>query len=149
MFAVFHLLLRFGQAVVDVTNKARLVPLGFVVLAFWLLMLSFRILLVAPSLQHRWNRTARGVFPATERPLMADELSRFQSRFQVAPGMVVIDRHQEQIGTVGEVRDTDFLVERPGQRGVYISFDHVQEVQGNQVLLSIAADQVETPFAAP
>ena len=80
---------------------------------------------------------------------MADELSRFQSRFRAAPGMVVIDRHQEQIGTVGEVRDTDFLVERPGQRGVYISFDHVQEVQGNQVLLSIAADQVETPFAAP
>ena len=76
---------------------------------------------------------------------MAEQLSRFQ----VAPGMAVMDRQREQIGTVQEVRDTDFLVERPGQRGVYISFDNVQEVQRNQVLLSIAANQVETPFAAP
>lgn len=80
---------------------------------------------------------------------MAEQLSRFQSRFRVAPGMAVIDPHREQIGTVHEVRDTDFLVDRPGQRGVYISFDHVQEVQGNQVLLSLPANQVETPRAAP
>jgi hypothetical protein len=44
-------------------------------------------------------------------------------------------------GQVKEVRDSDFLVDRPMARDVYVPFDAIESV-GPDVRLSVTADEV-------
>lgn len=47
----------------------------------------------------------------------------------------------ERVGEVKEIRDTDFLVDRPMARDVYVPFDAVTQV-GPDVRLGVTADEV-------
>ena len=63
--------------------------------------------------------------------------------FQVSVGMDVLGAEKERVGQVKEVRASDFLVERPLQRDVYVPFAAIREVTGNQVVLTVTSDHVD------
>ena len=63
--------------------------------------------------------------------------------FQVSVGMDVLGAEKERVGQVKEVRTSDFLVERPLQRDVYVPFAAIREVTGNQVVLTVTSDHVD------
>jgi HSP20 family protein len=62
---------------------------------------------------------------------------------RVQSGMAVVGSDGAQVGTVKEVRDRDFLVDRPMHRDTYIPESAVREATGSQVVLTIPADQVD------
>lgn len=61
---------------------------------------------------------------------------------QVRPGMEVIGRDGETVGEVKEVRSSDFLVDRPMARDIYIPFSACQ-TSGGQIRLNVRADEVD------
>ena len=63
--------------------------------------------------------------------------------FQVSVGMEVLGAETERVGQVKEVRASDFLVERPLQRDVYVPRAAIREVTGNQVVLTVSSDHVD------
>lgn len=60
----------------------------------------------------------------------------------VHPGMEVVDAHGHNLGTVKEVRDMDFLLDRSLAPDVYVSFGAVQST-GDRIALNIPEEQVE------
>jgi hypothetical protein len=65
------------------------------------------------------------------------------TREQIRVGMEVVGSDGRRIGTVKEVRTSDFLVNRPMARDIYVPFGAIQTISGNTVTLTIPADQVE------
>ena len=57
--------------------------------------------------------------------------------------MAVVGSDASQVGQVKDVRDADFLVDRPRQRDVYVPFDAIQETTGNRIMLNLPADRVD------
>lgn len=64
-------------------------------------------------------------------------------RSQVHVGMDVVGANADPIGTIVEVRDRDFRVDRPQARDVYVPFDVILGVSNQHVALQIPADQVD------
>ena len=67
--------------------------------------------------------------------------TREQHHKNIHEGMEVIGRNGHVIGTVKEVRDTNFLVDRPMARDVYVPFTSIQSID-ERVMLSILSDQI-------
>ncbi len=63
-------------------------------------------------------------------------------RGDIKPGMDVIDSQGGSIGTVKELRDNDFLLDRPLARDVYIPFSACN-VSGGQVRLNLRAIDID------
>ncbi len=66
----------------------------------------------------------------------------FDRMSQVQRGMPVVGSDGGNVGLVKEVRDNDFLVDIPMHRDLYIPFSAVQNVEADQAVLNIPADQV-------
>lgn len=64
--------------------------------------------------------------------------------FQVHEGMEVLGADRQRIGQVTQVRASDFVIERPTQHAIAIPFGAIGDVTGNQVMLTITADHVDT-----
>jgi hypothetical protein len=64
--------------------------------------------------------------------------------FQVNAGMEVLDADRASVGHVTEVRSSDFVLERSLGRAIAVPFGAVGDVAGNQVVLTITADHVDT-----
>jgi hypothetical protein len=62
---------------------------------------------------------------------------------KVMAGLHVQGADGASVGQIKEVRQDDFLVDRHMQHDIYIPFDAVKDVSGNQVLLDISANQVD------
>lgn len=74
---------------------------------------------------------------------------------QIEVDMPVVDLHREPVGRVKEVRERDFLIDRPMARDVYVPFRFVlamenpgDRVRGGptqppEVILTISAGQLE------
>jgi hypothetical protein len=62
---------------------------------------------------------------------------------QVRVGMHVIGSDGKEVGTVKEVRNTDFLINRPMRRDVYAPFDAIQNVTGDTIRLTVDSDKVD------
>lgn len=62
---------------------------------------------------------------------------------QVLIDAPVVDAEGTAIGTVKEVRESDFLVDRPMKRDVYITYGDVRELAGDRLLLKITSDDVD------
>ncbi len=60
----------------------------------------------------------------------------------VHAGMEVVDAHGHNLGTVKEVRDVDFLLDRSLAPDVYVSFDAIISTSG-RIALNIPEEQVE------
>jgi hypothetical protein len=65
-----------------------------------------------------------------------------RARLELRPGMEVIDQSGKVIGTVKEIRASDFLVDRELARDVFVPFDVIQSV-GKQVMVNVAKDDVD------
>lgn len=69
----------------------------------------------------------------------------------VKPGMEVVDWRGDLIGGVKAVRETDFHVDRPMARDVYVPFEAIQavvsddstDVDTTRVILTVRADDVD------
>jgi hypothetical protein len=68
---------------------------------------------------------------------------KMTTRATVRVGMKVVGSDGEDVGTVKEVRDRDFLIDRPMRRDVYAPFDAIQNVSGDTVMLKITSDKVD------
>lgn len=58
-------------------------------------------------------------------------------------GMIVIGYMGDILGSIKEVRVSDFLVERTLARDVYVPFYAVRQVLDNLVALKIAGNQID------
>ncbi len=65
-------------------------------------------------------------------------------RMQVQPGMEVMGTGAQPIGRVSVVREADFRVVRPGREDVYVPYDAIRAMIGEQVVLSVHADDVDS-----
>ncbi len=63
-------------------------------------------------------------------------------RAQMHLGMDVVGSMGRKIGTVEEIRDFNFLVDRTNQPDIYIPYTAVQAVRNDRVILNVAADDV-------
>jgi hypothetical protein len=63
---------------------------------------------------------------------------------QISAGMDVLSADRENVGQVMEVRNSDFMLARPLGNAVAVPFGAVVGVAGDQVLLTISADHIET-----
>jgi hypothetical protein len=67
---------------------------------------------------------------------------RTQIREQIRDRMKVLGREKQEIGEVKEIRENDFLVDRPLARDVYVPFDACYEITHDRIVLNIRADEV-------
>ncbi len=63
-------------------------------------------------------------------------------RAQMREGMQVVGAKGKKIGTVVQVEDMDFVVQRDGNPDVFIPYSAVKQVEGNRVTLSRTVDEV-------
>src|SRR5438045_8619823 len=63
-------------------------------------------------------------------------------------GMAVIGSDMERVGQVSSIRTTDFGVDRPLQRDVYVPFDAIAEETDDAVVLTITAAETDDKFWA-
>jgi hypothetical protein len=61
---------------------------------------------------------------------------------ELRTGMEVVGKNGQKIGTVKEIRDQDFLVDRSGARDVFIPFSACDKID-QRVHVNIPADQVD------
>jgi ferritin-like metal-binding protein YciE len=75
----------------------------------------------------------------------APATSQGASISQLQQGMEVVGSDRQSIGRVRNTRDNDFLVDRPGQRDIYVPFSAIQNVDtdSGQVVLHIPTNQVD------
>ncbi len=64
------------------------------------------------------------------------------NRSDIRPGMEVVDRDGTHVGEVKEVRSSDFLVDRPMARDVYVPFGDC-DVSSGQVRLNVQSSEVD------
>jgi hypothetical protein len=60
----------------------------------------------------------------------------------VQVGMEVLGADHEQVGTVKETFESDFLLDRRLQTDCYVPYTAVSEVQANKVILTIPSYEV-------
>jgi Uncharacterized protein conserved in bacteria (DUF2171) len=61
----------------------------------------------------------------------------------VRVGMRVVGADGGDVGTVKEVRDRDFLIDRPMRRDIYAPFEAIQSVTGDTARLNIPSGAVD------
>jgi hypothetical protein len=61
----------------------------------------------------------------------------------VRVGMHVVGTDGKEVGKVKEVRDKDFLIDRPMRRDVYAPLDAIQNVTDDTVTLNVSSDRVD------
>lgn len=66
---------------------------------------------------------------------------RFRS--QLRPGMEVFGLQGKRIGTLKEIHDNDFLIDRPMAPDVHVPLGSIQKVENGQIHLTIPADQLD------
>ncbi len=64
-------------------------------------------------------------------------------RSQLKTGMPVLGSDGNQIGTVKEIHDYDFLIDRPMAKDVHVPFSGIQNISNGQVNLNVPANQVD------
>jgi hypothetical protein len=69
--------------------------------------------------------------------------SQHGNRWQIRETMDVVGSDGESVGTVKTVRGTDFQVNRPRERDLYVPFSAVQTVDSERVMLSCRASEVD------
>ncbi len=64
-------------------------------------------------------------------------------RSQMHPGMNVVGSLGFVVGTVGEIRDYDFLLNRAGQPGLWVPFDGIMAVRNDRVILNVTREELD------
>lgn len=61
---------------------------------------------------------------------------------QIRPGMIVIGRSGEKVGVIKEIRQQDFLLDRPMARDIYVPFSAWDRVEDDQLRLTVDAEAI-------
>jgi len=64
-------------------------------------------------------------------------------RLQVQPGMQVVGTGATPVGQVAEVHDENFRVVRPGGEDIYVPYEAIRAMLGDQVVLGIHANEID------
>ena len=64
-------------------------------------------------------------------------------RMQVRLGMEVVGTGAQPVGRVAEVRLEDFLLSRPGRGSVYVPYEAIRAMLGDQVVLDIHPEEID------
>jgi hypothetical protein len=81
--------------------------------------------------------------PVVSQSSTVQEISDAKTRqWQVRVGMDVVGSDGKSVGRVKEVRNTDFLVDRPLARDVYVPFEACQSISAERIVLTIPAGEV-------
>lgn len=75
-----------------------------------------------------------------KQPSPAEPAERWENR--VREGMQVAGSDEKSIGQVKEVRRSDFLVDRPLARDVYVPYEAVQSASRDRVIITVPAGEV-------
>lgn len=75
-----------------------------------------------------------------KQPSPAEPAERWEN--QIREGMQVVGSDEKNVGEVKEVRRSDFLVDRPLARDVYIPYEAVQAASGDRVTIAVPAGEV-------
>jgi osmotically-inducible protein OsmY len=70
--------------------------------------------------------------------------SQHGNRWQIRETMDVVGSDGERVGTVKSVHGTDFHVDRPMGRDLFVPFSAVRTVDGERVMLSMRANEVDS-----
>jgi len=90
-----------------------------------------------------WRRTS-------EQAQAGSGMTGADMRPRLRRGMEVMGSDGKRIGTVGQVRDQDFIVERPMQRDVPVPFSALKEVADDRATLNVPSDRVDdTSWSIP
>ncbi len=92
-----------------------------------------------PSAEYRKRIAESG----TAEPGRAPGLPSANLESQLKRGMCVEGLHGNKIGEIKEIREGDFLVNRPVARDVYVPFSAVRQVAHDRVTLNVPADAVD------
>ena len=65
-------------------------------------------------------------------------------RMQVQPGMEVVGTGAQPIGRVSVVREADFRIVRPDRDDIYVPYETIRAMIGDQVVLGVHANDVDT-----
>lgn len=63
-------------------------------------------------------------------------------RSQLYTGMDIVGSLGRKVGTVGEIRDYQFLANRADQPGLWIPFSAIQDVRNNRVILNVTVEEI-------
>lgn len=74
---------------------------------------------------------------------ITDATGRTTSDLPLQPGMEVFSLDDHKVGSVKEVRISDFLVNRPLARDVFVPFECVRTADGGRVSLKIASGEID------
>jgi hypothetical protein len=69
--------------------------------------------------------------------------SQHGNRWQIRETMDVVGSDGERVGTVKSVHGTDFHVDRPMGRDLFVPFSAVRTVDGERVMLDVRAKEVD------
>ncbi len=64
-------------------------------------------------------------------------------RPEMHSGMDVMGSLGGKVGTIGEIRDFDFLVNRSGESGLWVPFSAIQDVINDRVILNLTKDDIK------
>lgn len=78
---------------------------------------------------------------ATQQPTTT--MASSVAKFPIETGMEVVGVDGDYVGRVKEVRDSNFRVDRKMQPDITVTFGAIQGVNGDQVILNVAGDQVD------
>ena len=65
-----------------------------------------------------------------------------EQRAALTTGMEVVDIVADRIGYVKQIRDVDFLVDRPMKRDLYVPFHAVKQVQDDIVVVDVITENI-------
>jgi hypothetical protein len=68
---------------------------------------------------------------------------QFGHKYQMARDAEVFDADGDAVGTVKELRDNDFLLDRPLARDLYVPLSAVRSVTSDRVMLSVRDDDFD------
>jgi sporulation protein YlmC with PRC-barrel domain len=64
-------------------------------------------------------------------------------RMQVQPGMEVVATGGQPIGRVSDAHHANFRVVRPGREDVYVPYDAIRAMIGEQIVLGVHTNDVD------
>ena len=64
-------------------------------------------------------------------------------RMQVRRGLEVVGTGAQPLGQVAEARLEDFLLSRPGREGIYVPYEAIRAMLGEQVVLDIHPEEID------
>lgn len=86
---------------------------------------------------------AESVPEASTATALTDDTGHTAHGLRVQAGMVVLGADGEKVGTVKAIRVSDFLVNRPLARDIYVPFDFIEGMSDEGVTLKVAHNEVD------